>query len=478
MTQKGLVTITLSVYNLADRVGKAIESVLAQTYPHWELIAIDDASSDSSYQILQAYAAKDPRIKAFRNTINRGTYWNRNRAILFGTGEFITNIDADDAYYPNKLQRQIEAIGPHAACFCGYSREGASLLKEDMQTQSNTVFFRRKLIEEIGYFDTVRFGADTEYKCRLTRRYSVIKIPDALFSYTYRADSLTSDPATGRQVGTSGKKHRLAYSNNYFTWYQEHPKEPYLGFPQVKRRFPVGHAVQAVPKETYTVSLATFPKRQPWLKQALDSIYPWVDRINIFLNGYKEVPSFLQDGKITTYIPSEDMGDRGKFYWADQVTGYHFLCDDDIVYSLAYFEWLANRIEKFDRQAIVGIHGSVLLDRTQSYYSKEGRATYTFRQQQDTELSVDFLGTGVLAYHSEKITIPFSAFEANNMADVYLGLYARQHRIPLMCCQTTRPLARDIDPSPEDAIYTHSVLGKSTRLNRAKQVDALLQARW
>ena len=451
----GLVTVTLSVYNLENLVSEAIESVMEQTYTEWELIAIDDASTDRTYEVMKSYESS--KIKVLKNKINRGTYWNRNRAILLSKGEFITNIDGDDRFHPDKLRKQVEALEGNVACSCLHKIMGISPLENQIVTEkhgSNTLMFRRSLIDEIGYFDSVRYGADREYTSRIKRKHDLVKICEPLLYYRYRVSSLTQIEETGTNDCCIGKQYRLQYRKNWRKWHDSN-SSLYLNFPQLKRSFPVGNVNQEVPAETFTVSMATFPERQESLKKVLESIYPWIDKINIFLNEYTEIPAFLEDSKITIHRSREDLGDRGKFYWVDTTEGYHFFCDDDIEYSRNYFEHLANSIEKYDRQAIVGLHGSNLLSPNQSYYSKEGRKKYTFRQQRDSDIRVEFLGTGVMAYHTENIAIPFSIFEENNMADVFLGLYAKQVGISLMCCANPTNLVRDInEPSEKEELLS------------------------
>lgn len=136
--QKNLVTVTMSAFSNAKTIENAIKSVLKQTHTQWELIIIDDASSDGTFDILQKYSLQDSRVKVYRNEINRGTYWNRNRAILFGQGEFISNLDGDDTYHPEKLKVQIESIKNCAACLCHYDRGN-----KNIKVGSNTILFKR-----------------------------------------------------------------------------------------------------------------------------------------------------------------------------------------------------------------------------------------------------------------------------------------------------------------------------------------------
>jgi glycosyltransferase involved in cell wall biosynthesis/LmbE family N-acetylglucosaminyl deacetylase len=467
--KKGLVTITMSVFNGQDTVAAAIDSMIAQSYQNWQLIAIDDASTDDSYKILCAYQDRDPRVKAYRNSINRGTYWNRNRAIVMGEGEFITNLDCDDQYFPDKLAVQVANIGNAGACVCHYIRDVGGIIN----LSSNTMLFKREVIDTLGYFDSVRYDADTEYLRRLSICFPVIQIPDILYQYTRRIGSLTEAEETGVDSKT-GSARRGAYEASYRQW-QRSSTFPYVNFPQVQRPFALGHESQQCPKEQIIVSMATFPERQESLKSALSSIYPWVDRINICLNEYDSVPDFLQDSKIHVDIGAPDRGDTGKFLWSNSIDGYHFTCDDDIIYSRRYFETLLTAIERYDREAIVGIHGSMVKRiPLPDFYSTKDRETVTFRQPLMADRRVDFLGTGVMAYHTQKVHIPYDLFHKKNMADVLLGIYAANQNIPLIQCASKNALVRDSEIKQTNSIYRHSSDDIPSKFNSRNQINALL----
>lgn len=100
-----LITIVMPVYNVAPYVGDAIRSVLNQTYPRWELLAVDDGSADGSIDVIRAF--KDQRIKAIRLESNQGVAAARNRAMAEGKGDYFALLDADDAMVPTRLARQV-----------------------------------------------------------------------------------------------------------------------------------------------------------------------------------------------------------------------------------------------------------------------------------------------------------------------------------------------------------------------------------
>lgn len=102
-----LVSIIMPNYNGEKYIAQTIESVLAQTYPNWELIIADDCSTDNSVNIINSYAEKDSRIKLITGEKNSGAAQARNVALLQAKGKWIAFLDSDDKWLPAKLEKQI-----------------------------------------------------------------------------------------------------------------------------------------------------------------------------------------------------------------------------------------------------------------------------------------------------------------------------------------------------------------------------------
>src|SRR5690348_17268526 len=94
----------MPVHNRGDLIRRAIESVQSQTLSDWQLVIVDDGSSDSTLQIAREQAATDPRIEVFANERNLGVAATRNRALQQCTGRFVTPLDSDDWYHPKRLE--------------------------------------------------------------------------------------------------------------------------------------------------------------------------------------------------------------------------------------------------------------------------------------------------------------------------------------------------------------------------------------
>lgn len=124
----------MPAFNSASFIGEAIESVQAQTFADWELIVVDDASSDETFSIAQTFAKTDDRIHIFTQPENRGAAECRNEASRLATGKYIAFLDSDDRWMPDKLQLQLERLskGDADVVFGNYLRmdeEGVSLNK-------------------------------------------------------------------------------------------------------------------------------------------------------------------------------------------------------------------------------------------------------------------------------------------------------------------------------------------------------------
>ena len=104
------VSIITPSYNSEKYISETIESVLTQTYKNWEMIIVDDASSDDSLQIIEQYAQKDDRIKVIKSKQNMGPAKARNRAIEEAKGKYIAFLDSDDVWFPEKLEKQIKFL--------------------------------------------------------------------------------------------------------------------------------------------------------------------------------------------------------------------------------------------------------------------------------------------------------------------------------------------------------------------------------
>ncbi len=142
------ISVLMSCYNHDKFVGEAIESVLNQSFKDFELLIIDDNSTDKTFDIVNSF--KDPRIKAFRNEKNFGMVFNTNSLIKKSNGEYIAIINSDDSWLPEKLQKQLDFLENnenYGACFTL-----ANIVNESGQSIKNNIQ------ESLKYLEFDRFG--------------------------------------------------------------------------------------------------------------------------------------------------------------------------------------------------------------------------------------------------------------------------------------------------------------------------------
>ena len=107
MKEYGLVSIITPSYNTAGFIAETIRSVQSQTYPNWEMIIVDDCSSDNTDEAVKPFLASDKRIKYVKNDRNSGAAVSRNKALRMAQGKWVAFLDSDDLWMPEKLERQL-----------------------------------------------------------------------------------------------------------------------------------------------------------------------------------------------------------------------------------------------------------------------------------------------------------------------------------------------------------------------------------
>lgn len=117
-----MISLIIPVYNAAQFITETIESILSQTYSDFEIVAIDDGSTDNSYEILREFGAKDTRVKVFHQE-NAGVSATRNAGLLLAQGEYICFVDADDVIEKDYLEKMYYAIGNSDLVICGFKKK-------------------------------------------------------------------------------------------------------------------------------------------------------------------------------------------------------------------------------------------------------------------------------------------------------------------------------------------------------------------
>jgi len=235
------VTIIVPMYNVELYITNCALSLVNQSYSNIEILLVNDCSTDNTKKIADSLMEKYPdKIKVLHNPRNVGTYISINIGIINSTGKYITIIGADDQFTPDKIARQaalLERNKKIVACYCQYERQHYKTKKVLVKdVGESTIMFKRAIINKIGYYDSVRFGADSEYRDRIKAVYgttatSVIK--RVMYLALFRPNSLT---ASGKS--RNGSTLRVKYRQNYLAWHRRR-RNLHVGFPMKKRPFPV-----------------------------------------------------------------------------------------------------------------------------------------------------------------------------------------------------------------------------------------------
>lgn len=206
------VSIILPTHNRADTLPRALESVFAQSVSDWELLVIDDGSTDGTAALLAAHAA-DTRLRVLRQPVNAGAAAARNRGLRAARGRFVAFLDSDDAWFPDTLARQLAAFraAPPATGLVfgrperidaagrrhieGLPQHGdvfARMLERNVVNGTPGTMIRRSVVDAVGLFDEGMPAAeDYDYWLRVTRRFPVAFIDAPLFRW-YDDDSAAS----------------------------------------------------------------------------------------------------------------------------------------------------------------------------------------------------------------------------------------------------------------------------------------------
>lgn len=206
-----IISVVIPVYNGEKTIQETIDSVLSQSFEDFELIVINDGSTDKSLEIISNI--KDERIKVFTYP-NAGLAASRNRGISLATGEYISFIDADDLWTPGKLKSQLKALEENLEAAVAYSwtdcidESGkflgkgsylsfsgdvrANLLLTNFIDSGSNVLIRTEAFKKVGYFDESRKSCeDWDMWLRLASEYSFVAISKPQVLYRISSTSMS-----------------------------------------------------------------------------------------------------------------------------------------------------------------------------------------------------------------------------------------------------------------------------------------------
>ena len=201
------ISILTTVYNREKYLAASIDSVLASTYQDWELIIVDDVSTDTSAAIAKSYEQKDSRIKVYVNQKNLGDYPNRNKAASYAKGKYLKYLDADDVIYPRGLEVMVHTMEQFPEAALGISQKVVEDIKPYPFVMQPKETFRREFLQrgvlglgptgtiirrdafqKLGGFTGTRYIGDTEMWYKIAFVYPVVKMEDELVFWRQHDD--------------------------------------------------------------------------------------------------------------------------------------------------------------------------------------------------------------------------------------------------------------------------------------------------
>ena len=213
------VDVLIPAYNAAKYLAIAIESVMAQSFEDWQIVLVDDGSTDNTAEVLAPYIAKlGTRLKYIRQE-NRGLPAARNTAIRNSSSEFLALLDADDVWLPDRLQEslqpfanrpkvglsygliaRIDGEGKVFDTFAGNSAHAQGsiapfIYMRRVELPCPTITFRRACIDRVGLFDEImRATEDRDLWLRIALQYEVAFVPRVIAQYRTSPSSMSTDP--------------------------------------------------------------------------------------------------------------------------------------------------------------------------------------------------------------------------------------------------------------------------------------------
>lgn len=201
-----MVSFLMPTYNSGQFITETLDSIIQQTYQDWELIAVDDCSTDNTLHILEEYSKQESRIKVFKLERNLGQTYALNFGLVRCRGEYIARIDNDDVCSPERIETQRRFLdsnpdygmcGSFATIINEKSEEVGSIsylltsnkdlqkrIKIDNQFLHSSVFIRKEILDLCGGYDTLlKYPQDYKLWIQISRISKVANIPEYLIKY-------------------------------------------------------------------------------------------------------------------------------------------------------------------------------------------------------------------------------------------------------------------------------------------------------
>ncbi|WP_455887289.1 glycosyltransferase family A protein [Pseudomonas rustica] len=435
-----LVSIIITTFNAISFIEESITSALQQTWKNIELIIIDNCSDDGTWPVIERLRSSVGNIKCRRLNTKLGHNFSENYGLTLAQGEYIFFQDGHDLSHPQRVALSMQHLTcPGTVCLRGTLHhvsfpDSTIVATEDSRENHSlsTLSFHREFLDKIGFFNPPLKISSFELHQR------VISWFDSSKSTFARLDL----PLHYRAVEHSLSCKRSTHLPNISSRKLITPQASLL----LDRSQPV------------VVSLCSIPERAELLRQVLASLAPQVDALHIYLDRYDSVPDFVRNchPQVTVYLSKDHPGlrDNGKFlaFSALEEDCYYFTADDDIVYPPDYVASMVRRIEDYERQAVIGVHGVLLPEQAEGYFTSF-RKVHMFKKELERDALVNNLGTGTVAFHSSLLRgLDLTHFSTPGMADLHLSVFCKQRDIPMIALARPEDWLQEL-PSPNTSLY-------------------------
>ena len=218
-----LVSVIITTSNRANLLCRAIESVINQTYKNLEIIVVDDASKDNTYQVVKSYMAKDSRVAYIKNDKPSGANVSRNKGIKQAKGFFIAGLDDDDEFLPNRIELLVKNYDPAFSYITSnnillfphkvkQTNIAPKLDLNDMLVNNkayNQGLIEKQRLREVGLYDKKLLACqDYDMWMRLILKYGPIKVIKEVTQKIYFDDTI-------KRISTNSKRKYYGYFGFY-----------------------------------------------------------------------------------------------------------------------------------------------------------------------------------------------------------------------------------------------------------------------
>lgn len=208
-----LVSVIMPAYNAESYIEESILSLIHQTYQNWELIIVNDGSTDQTVEIARSFLKKDNRLRLINNETNEGLIVTRNKGLESAKGKYIANLDSDDIALPNRLKKQVAFLEKHqeyvllgAGCI-HIDKEGKKLAEVERNIPNthlkslllfsnyfinSTVMFRTEEVKKVTYQKGFAPAEDYELFSQIGKYGEIGNLPEPLVKYRIHDHNISS----------------------------------------------------------------------------------------------------------------------------------------------------------------------------------------------------------------------------------------------------------------------------------------------